>query len=424
MQNKNITINQKQDFNHILVVFSDIEMGSGGNLDDFPHSDFLGEIILSYNNEQYSNCQVDLVFNGDTFDLLKTSYDRKYPHLINKDIALAKTLQIVAAHPKFFEAVRKFLFYKNEKRQIYFIVGNHDPELLFPEVQQLIKSLCGKPKQVNFPGFELNIAEVHIEHGSQQDRLFKMDENKPFINFKGETLLNMPWGSVSILDVIMPVKDTFYHLDRLKPKMKVLQVVPEMKEWLVSSFWRYWTRDYLSDYLKSTDPLKKMSWSMLSDVMGKFISRDPEVSMNGYFQKQIKESNKYRLYVIGHQHESGWWGFGNRKLLQTGCFRNEFMIDNEGESLSPIPKTYAEVYLNDTDLIKSQLIEVMGPPVPDNYIPCTLKEFVPKIHEFLGTSKERAQFQTEIKKQEKKENTINVTMQEFLSDKRSQQIDQ
>lgn len=64
-------------------------MGAGGPFDDFPQSDFLGELILSYNSPPFHELAVDLVFNGDTFDLLKTSYVDEYPRHITRDVALA-----------------------------------------------------------------------------------------------------------------------------------------------------------------------------------------------------------------------------------------------------------------------------------------------------------------------------------------------
>ena len=40
-------------FDHLIVIFSDVEMGAGGDTDDFPHSEFLGLLLLAYQNEPY-----------------------------------------------------------------------------------------------------------------------------------------------------------------------------------------------------------------------------------------------------------------------------------------------------------------------------------------------------------------------------------
>lgn len=52
---------------HLVLVFSDIEMGFGGPEDDFSHSNFLKEILERYALDEYANTDIDLVFNGDTF---------------------------------------------------------------------------------------------------------------------------------------------------------------------------------------------------------------------------------------------------------------------------------------------------------------------------------------------------------------------
>ena len=36
------------DVDRLLLVFSDVEMGAGGVLDDFPHSDWLAELLADY----------------------------------------------------------------------------------------------------------------------------------------------------------------------------------------------------------------------------------------------------------------------------------------------------------------------------------------------------------------------------------------
>ena len=56
----------------LVVVLSDIEMGAGGILDDFPHTDFLADLIASYQRLPHRDTPVELVFNGDTC-LLYTS---------------------------------------------------------------------------------------------------------------------------------------------------------------------------------------------------------------------------------------------------------------------------------------------------------------------------------------------------------------
>ena len=44
---------RRVDADRLLVVFSDVEMGAGGALDDFPRSDFLSNLLLDYCTPEY-----------------------------------------------------------------------------------------------------------------------------------------------------------------------------------------------------------------------------------------------------------------------------------------------------------------------------------------------------------------------------------
>ena len=237
------------EFDRIAVVFSDIEMGAGGEVDDFPHSAFLGRLLTSYLEGPHADARIDFVFNGDTFDLLKTQYAGGYPHHITEDVAMAKMSSVAAAHPAFFEAIRGILGHKSGNKRAHFVVGNHDMEILFPGIQRLIRSLCGDVEHVRFPGFELGLGPVHIEHGSQSDPLFRVDPEKPFIDHKGKRFLNISWASIALLDVIIPLPDFLRFFDQLKPRTLAMNMVPEAKELIMSLVWQYWTKDFWRDFL-------------------------------------------------------------------------------------------------------------------------------------------------------------------------------
>ncbi|MBP6217261.1 MAG: hypothetical protein KA436_01595 [Oligoflexales bacterium] len=391
--------------NRLLSVFSDIEMGGGGVEDDFPHSDFLERLFAVYSSSYYDDRDVSLVFNGDTFDLLKTSYEGVYPHLVNEKVALAKFDKVVRHHPAFFRGLHDFIRHRPAKRQVYFIVGNHDQELTFPAIQSRIRELCGASQQIIFPGFSLQLGNVHIEHGSQQDGMFYVNEKKLFIEYRGETYLNLPWSAVCLLNVVLPMQKDFYHLDRVKPKRLLLELLPEIKELVLGKFWRYWTTNYLRDYLSSTDPLKKVSWAMIKEVVKRTTNFSPDVDMSPFFYKRMFSSEDTRLYVVGHQHETTVRSYGNRKVIQTGCFRNEFMLEKGAKSLVAIPKTFVEIDMQDDELVASKVIEVTCDEQRE-YTPPPVLSFLDKIREHLGTMADRRSTVLAMERQDQKERLL------------------
>lgn len=395
----------------VVVVMGDIEMGAGGPLDDFPHSDFLGQLILSYNQGPYADLPVDLVFNGDTFDFLKVSFREGYPRHISAEVALGKTVRVAAAHPGFFNAVRRFVAHERAPRRVHFIIGNHDPEIVFPEVQDLIRTLAGGSERILFPGFELDIGAVHIEHGNQSDPLFRFDPDALFVpGADGEPLINLPWASVALLDVAIPMHPVLHFHDRCVPKDDVLALLPEIKDLLLDRYWTYWTRDYWKG--QRTDPLKKLSWTMVKEIFGRyFFSHDADVPEVGQaYIAQLREREDIELCLIGHVHSPALWSYGRNRLIQCGCMRDEYVLEDDQGAYRPLTKTYAEVYLENGRPIRSGLVEVEGPARDPSWVPSNLLEVREEIRALLAPAAERAEAQVAQRLQLQKEEKEGVPL--------------
>jgi len=372
------------DADRLLVILSDIEMGAGGAIDDFPHSDWLGQLICSYNEPPFAALDVDLVLNGDIFDLLKTSYLGAWPRHITGEVAVGKMARVAGAHPGFFEGVRRFLDHEDAQRRVFFIAGNHDPELLYPDVQLMIRSKLGRYERVIFSGFSLEAGRVHIEHGSQMDPFFRMERRRPFIEFRGKTVLNISWGAVALLDTVIPMQSTMGFHDRIQPREAVFDLMPEIRELMVGTFWRYYTRDYWKGYLSEGDPTKKLSWSMVKELIWRFRTRNVEVTIDRTLENRLKQDDSIRLYVVGHQHQPGWRSHGDRKILYAGCLRNEYLVVDGGRALRPVPRSYVEAYCREGVPIRSHLVEIEGPPAPAGYVPDSIFDVLPEVRQRLA----------------------------------------
>lgn len=370
----------------LLVILSDIEMGAGGPLDDFPHSDLLAGIVLGYNDGPFAEIDVDLVFNGDTFDLLKTPFRGGFPRHITADVALGKLEPIARAHAPFFASVKSFLGHSRAQRRVHFIAGNHDAELLFPEVQQRVRQLCGDDARISFPGFRLKIGKIFVEHGSQHDRMFEMDEQFPFVELGGEQILNISWGAAALLDAVLPLNGLLAFHDRLKPKTALLELIPEIRELLMERFRSYWLHDFWKGYFRGADPTRKVTWSMLKEVIWRLTSGNAEVLPDDKLLHRMTESDQTRLFVLGHMHEPRWTSHGDRKVLQAGCLRNEYMICDREGALRLIPKSYVEVYLRGGEPVVSHFVEFEGPAAPEGYLPASIFDVVPAVRALISRS--------------------------------------
>lgn len=375
----------------LVVVLSDIEMGGGGPLDDFPHDAWLAELIAARVAGLPDDFRIDLVFNGDTWDFLKTSVRGTFPAHIDAGVALGKLERISAAHPRFFEVLRGFLAGGAPgRRRVSFIVGNHDPEILFPEVQAAIHALLGSAPGVSFPGASLRIGDIHLEHGQQSDSMFAMDFERPFLSESGRDILNLPWGSVTLLSAAMPLQPLVFQYDRVKPREQLLALLPELKELLLDAFFRYWTGDYLKSLLAGSDPLTRLSWVLFKEVIYRFGTHNPDVTVSDHWTAALQRSGDLRLVVLGHEHRAAWWSYGDRKILRAGCLRDEHMISSDGRRTTPLPKVWVEAWTRGESALCSALIEAFGPPSPPGHMPDDLHDGLAAIRAELGPSEERA----------------------------------
>lgn len=367
----------------LIVSFSDIEMGAGGLADDFPHSDWFDGLLATYDRVDEP---VDLVLNGDTFDFLKTAVEGAWPRHVTAEVALAKLNGIALAHPAFFLALRRFLSVPN--RTVAFTVGNHDAELLFPEVQDALVALVDAP--LRFPGFAIDIGDAHFEHGSQADDMFFMDETNVFVEHEGRRILRLPWGSVGLLDVAMPLHPLVFDLDRVKPHRQVLDLLPDLRSLLTRAYWRYWTGEYARSLYDGVDPLRTVSWTMLKEVSYRLVTADSNLGSPEHYLKMLEGDAGYRVVVVGHVHEALLVARADRRLITTGCLRNEYVIDDSGAVLGPLPKVWAHVWQRDGKTVASGLEEAYGPTPPEGHAPVHVRDVLPRIAHHVASPDELA----------------------------------
>jgi UDP-2,3-diacylglucosamine pyrophosphatase LpxH len=122
-----------------------------------------------------------LVVNGDMIDLVGVTLmpgdagevvglhpdDHHYGLGARAHSALAKLAQVIAQNRPVFDALRRFLAAGHE---IAIVIGNHDAELHWPEVQELLRQTLGSADRLSFhPWFFFEDGVAWIEHGHQYD---------------------------------------------------------------------------------------------------------------------------------------------------------------------------------------------------------------------------------------------------------------
>lgn len=331
-----------------ILVFGDIEMGGGTLTDDFISDLKLSELFLEFCAR---NHPIDLVLNGDTFDFLKCPFvygdSRSYPRHITAEISLAKLNMINNAHRRVFEALAQFLH--NPQHHLYFIIGNHDHDLFFPEVQQRIRELLSKNSGIFF-SLRYNQYGVYTEHGQQYDFLNAINENRLFLNYGGTRILDIPWVSFGLISRFMDLKEQNPFLERIKPipvlfshhRAVVQQISWRMLEYFGKSILYYPIRYY-------HDPTYTFPRALFREFYRRFKNKHWEVDaiVDSFKSKQRKHLRKNKINVLGHIHQKyieekeGW------VIIHPDTWRDEYILDPQTKELVPKPKNYTDILVQE-----------------------------------------------------------------------------
>jgi UDP-2,3-diacylglucosamine pyrophosphatase LpxH len=204
----------------LKLVVSDFHLGKGpyradgsvNVMEDFRQDGKFAE-FLDYHDREWKDADVELVANGDFFNLLSVDLDGRLQDAITERLAVEKTEAIIQGHPAVFDALARFA--GGEGRRITFLMGNHDPGLLFPEVRHVIGHHIGG--SVRFALDEYDFDGVHVEHGMQREPLNAFNTSRYFREKDGERFLNLPLGSRYIIHVLNAEKAQRPYIDKVAP---------------------------------------------------------------------------------------------------------------------------------------------------------------------------------------------------------------
>lgn len=342
-----------------IYVFSDIELGAGTVTDDFSEDVLLEQTI----EELQPYTDATLVFNGDTFDFMKTPYKKRYPEHITEKISLQKIKDIQRAHPKFFTACTQWV---RKGHNIVFVYGNHDFDLVFPKVQEQIISFIGKKyhQKIHFSGFEWESGPVIIEHGSQLDNFFKVDPENLLIQrekFGESPFLKLPWMYTALYKHHIQLKEEYPLLEKIKPREKLLKHLPfDFKRHHFFGSLRYVLYSFFIDqWRRWSDPLSHMHWKDFGYTIQKLLRGSLHLDVLKRAKRKMRRS-KHQVLSIGHNHEPQKVWVGNKVILNTGNWRDEYFIEHN--ALLPRPKSYADILYESGKVKHAELI----------YVPSTL----------------------------------------------------
>lgn len=212
----------------LRIVVSDLHLGTGveqGKLnphEDFYEDDRFAELIAHYDALAGEEAEVELILNGDIFDLLKVRVGGTWPTEITDEVAVDKLRACLEGHPRMIRALRRFL--TRARRKLVYLPGNHDLDMHFTEAQELFcryvapGELRERVRFITQSDTYYLPEGIQIRHGHQLERIHRVDYTQLFRKRRdGRLVLDLPYGSLWILEVMNPAKELRNNVDRIVP---------------------------------------------------------------------------------------------------------------------------------------------------------------------------------------------------------------
>lgn len=312
----------------LVLVLSDFHLGKGrfredgtiNLLEDFDEDEKFSEFIDHYSTGTYYFSDVNVVLNGDIFNLIQMDVDGVFTHLLTEEHTQRMVEQIVAGHPIFFTAIKKFLSRPNKK--ITYVFGNHDIAMVFPKAQEVVMQAV--EGEIEFT-HQYCKQGIWIEHGHRFEPVNTVP--RKYLTVPGpdkKPIINLPWASLFCIYLLPKLKEIRPYLDKVRPLSLYVK-------WTILHDFRFflylcWT---VIGYVLRTQfrPFGKYNKNFRMSLKQVFkIAVHPKYERNA---KTVLATRKdVKIVVMGHTHITEWRRFKDGRLyFNTGTWNPVPSVD-------------------------------------------------------------------------------------------------
>jgi UDP-2,3-diacylglucosamine pyrophosphatase LpxH len=361
----------------LRLVMSDLHLstgvrpGSPNPFEDFFHDERFAELLAYYSAKQ-GDAGVELILNGDVFDLLKVRIHGRFPTEVTDEIAAEKLRLCLEGHPRFVHAVKDFL--SHPKNRITYLPGNHDLDMWLPGPQALFRRYVAPGEAASRVQFITHsdtyyLPEgIQVRHGHQFERIHRV--NYEAVTYKrrdGKEVLALPWGSLWIMEVLNPLKETHGHIDRVQPFSRLLFASVFFDPKLVLRFFWHSTFHFFRHRV-----FRIRSWWQGLLAFPRLLREEVFELTSGFDDRVKRALNKTRgvhTLVVGHSHGPRFVQLPNGKLLvNTGTWVKMINLDlhHLGQDSG---LTYALIEYDADGKASTRLMRWLGAREPHEAIP-------------------------------------------------------
>ncbi len=312
----------------LMLVLSDFHLGKGKFLDngqinileDFDEDEKFSEFVDHYSTGTYYFSDVNIVFNGDIFNLIQMDVDGVFTHLLSEDNIVKMVEQIIEGHPLFFDSLRRFLARPNKK--LTYVIGNHDIGMIFKKAQQVMIDAVGAPIEFTHQYVQNGVL---VEHGHRFEAINTVPRSKLIIKGPNDVpILNLPWASLFCIYLLPKLKEIRPFIDKVRPLSSYVKwtIFNDFKFFLYLTWvtFAYCTRTQFRPFGKYNKNFKISPKQVFN------IAIHPKYDKNA--KRVFATRPDVKIVVMGHTHITEWRRFKDGKLyFNTGTWNQVPSVD-------------------------------------------------------------------------------------------------
>ncbi len=312
----------------LMLVLSDFHLGKGKFLDngqinileDFDEDEKFSEFVDHYSTGTYYFSDVNIVFNGDIFNLIQMDVDGVFTHLLSEDNIVKMVEQIIEGHPLFFDSLRRFLARPNKK--LTYGIGNHDIRMIFKKAQQVMIDAVGAPIEFTHQYVQNGVL---VEHGHRFEAINTVPRSKLIIKGPNDVpILNLPWASLFCIYLLPKLKEIRPFIDKVRPLSSYVKwtIFNDFKFFLYLTWvtFAYCTRTQFRPFGKYNKNFKISPKQVFN------IAIHPKYDKNA--KRVFATRPDVKIVVMGHTHITEWRRFKDGKLyFNTGTWNQVPSVD-------------------------------------------------------------------------------------------------
>jgi UDP-2,3-diacylglucosamine pyrophosphatase LpxH len=277
-------------------------------------------MLAHYSTGENLSADVELIANGDFFDLLAPEATEPITEKITEKLCLSRLERIFDGHRELFEGLAAFN--ARDDRGIAFVVGNHDQALLWESLQRAVRTRIGG--RVRFYPDSYGFDDVYVAHGHQFEFIHHYNPRDfAYEGPDGVEYLRLTWGSYFVLWVLSSGRRQRPYMDRVKPFRHYLR-------WALFNdfffFWRmiarlvvFWGKNRFHP-----DPQRRREFAFAPTRVAAAMSHRPLPKL----AESILVNTRFSVVVFGHSHHADYLNFGNvGEYFNTGTWTEVIHLD-------------------------------------------------------------------------------------------------